>query len=210
MQSDIPVLTKAETRKLKLAQRSEIEPSRRSHAHLQLLEALDSIEEFRRAGMLFSYVSTPLEVETHQLIRRILADEDRRLTVPAVSDNGLCLHELTHWRQLKPGFRGILEPDPTTPVIAACQPECFLVPGVAFDSFGNRIGYGGGYFDQLLRAVSVPLVGLCYDLQFSESKLPVDPWDVPVHSVVALPTRLGANARVIRTRAWAAGGQSWA
>ncbi len=93
---------------------------------------------------------------------------------------------------LAPGKFGIREP--TTPASNPLEVDCFLVPGIAFDANGGRIGFGGGYYDSLLGALqadeSLPkIVGVAYEWQIIEQSIPTEPHDVRVH-YVATESRL--------------------
>jgi 5-formyltetrahydrofolate cyclo-ligase len=70
--------------------------------------------------------------------------------------------------------------------LSPCQVDLFIIPGVAFDRSGNRLGMGGGYFDRLLALASskATLFGLAYGFQVVKH-LPAEPHDIPVHHVVA-------------------------
>ncbi|MGE4297322.1 MAG: 5-formyltetrahydrofolate cyclo-ligase [Desulfovibrionaceae bacterium] len=101
---------------------------------------------------------------------------------------------------LCPGAYGIPEPDPgTCPALARCAPDVAVIPAVAYDRHGFRLGYGGGYYDRLLAppmdsgaggGASGPgvdmrrtlRIGLAFAFQVCDA-LPVDPWDMPVHAL---------------------------
>jgi len=79
---------------------------------------------------------------------------------------------------LKKQNKIVLAPDPPPKDI-----DVFIVPGVAFDEEGNRLGRGGGYYDRLLANVSVPIVGLAYTCQIV-SRLPRETYDIPVSILI--------------------------
>lgn len=87
--------------------------------------------------------------------------------------------------QLGPGSHGLIEPIPELATLeAAPQPDVVFVPAVAYDLRGNRIGFGGGYYDRFLPTlpVSTLLVGLAYAFQIVDH-IESDPWDCPVHRI---------------------------
>ena len=110
-------------------------------------------------------------------------------------DNEMCLAPCACAADLKPGRYGIAEPDPTRcPAIdmdaapgsaSSFAPDLAVIPGVAFDRQGNRLGHGAGYYDRFLAHPAMArtaLVGLAYAFQIVPA-LPVAPWDRPVHAL---------------------------
>ena len=142
---------------------------------------------FRKARVVCCYVSLPYEVETWQLIERML-EAGKRVVVPRVRNRTLQLSEVSDpVRDLAPGAFGVWEPTPQTlrPVDVG-DVDLMVVPGLAFDRQGHRLGHGQGYFDRLLARVpkTTPTVGVCFDFQLFEH-LPTHPHDRPVQTVLA-------------------------
>jgi 5-formyltetrahydrofolate cyclo-ligase len=106
----------------------------------------------------------------------------------------LRFHLATDTVDLRPGPFGILEPDPQAPQIAAEAIDVFLVPGIAFDSQGRRLGFGGGYYDELAPVVRRGgrglLIGVGFDFQLVEL-CPASETDAILDGVVT-------DARVVR------------
>jgi len=86
-------------------------------------------------------------------------------------------------RDVAPGRFGILEPNPVCRVADLNRLDLVLVPGLAFDSHGYRLGRGKGFYDRLLAAVSGRTCGVAYDTQLV-STLPVEPHDVPLNCIL--------------------------
>jgi 5-formyltetrahydrofolate cyclo-ligase len=88
--------------------------------------------------------------------------------------------------ELVPGAFSIMEPDAEIcPPVDSCRPQIALIPGVGFDRRGNRLGFGGGYYDRLLATDALRdtlVVGVAHEFQLIDS-LPTQPWDKPVHVV---------------------------
>lgn len=109
-----------------------------------------------------------------------------RIAYPRVADGPLNYH-LVRWADLGPGYKGIAEPPPHAPL---ARPDVLLVPLVAADLCGNRLGQGGGHYDRTLAALRasgpVLAIGLCWDMQLGE-RIPAAPWDQPLDAI-ATPT----------------------
>ena len=107
---------------------------------------------------------------------------DRVLAFPRVTDGALVFHRCGI-ADCAPGFAGIAEPPATAPVVA---PDIILVPLVAVDARGNRLGQGAGQYDRTLAALrarrKVLAVGVAWDVQLVDA-LPVDPWDAPLDAL---------------------------
>ncbi len=152
----------------------------------QVLDTLYGMQEFRDATVVLSYISFGTEVNTHGCIRSLLADDARQVLVPVVASRetrSMMLSELQDWSELSTGAYGILEPQPgCIRQRSAREVDLALVPGVAFDRQGHRIGYGGGYYDGLLQRIDGSAVALAYRFQMLR-QLPQEPHDVRVDAV---------------------------
>ncbi len=133
------------------------------------------------------YVSNDNEVQTRGIILRCLF-EGKRVAVPSLGVNRkeITPSVITDMSELSEGVFGIKEPGHEH--IRPFPPELIktvIVPGIAFDRKGGRIGFGGGYYDRFLRKVSrdAHIWGLAFGFQVMES-LPVDSGDVPVQKVI--------------------------
>lgn len=145
--------------------------------------------EFLRAATLLCYVSLPDEARTDEII---LAAQraGKRVAVPyCLSDGRLGLFRLDHLDDLAPSRFGLREPrgaireDPARQVLPE-DLQLMIVPGVAFDPHGNRLGFGKGYFDRLLRHASeATKIGLAYEVQILPA-VPVLDHDVRMDYVI--------------------------
>ena len=95
----------------------------------------------------------------------------------------LTFHRVYSFSDLVPGPFGLLEPNPKNEEADLGSLEVMFIPGLAFDVKGYRLGYGGGFYDRVLRETSALKVGVCYSFQLVES-LPVEPHDVPVDLIL--------------------------
>ena len=97
---------------------------------------------------------------------------------------------------LRAGAFGIPEPAPDAPEVAIADLALLIVPGVAFDPVGRRLGFGGGYYDGVIdeaRAAGAVAIGLAYDFQIVDD-CPAGPADVGVDAIVTDAQRLSRNA----------------
>jgi 5-formyltetrahydrofolate cyclo-ligase len=88
---------------------------------------------------------------------------------------------------LVPGRFGVREPSPNCPALPLNQLDLTLVPGIAFDASGRRLGRGKGFYDRLLPGTTGMTLGLAFDWQESDA-LPTEPHDVELNAVLT-PTR---------------------
>lgn len=138
---------------------------------------LAELPEFQRAERIFCYASYGTELPTSPI-----AALGKPMAYPKVLDREHMAFYLTD--ALAPGFRGIPEPQGGEEVIPTAR-DLMLLPGLAFSLAGDRLGYGGGYYDRYLAALpQKPLLcGLCYDLQVVDA-LPREPHDIRLDLLV--------------------------
>ena len=137
------------------------------------------------AKTIVAYYSLPDEVDTHSLIDELLADGKTVYLPKVVSDEDMVLCRYTGVESLKEGAFGIMEPVGAQ-TSADEVIDVVLVPGMAFDGDGNRLGRGKGYYDRFLKSLSYPrpqLIGVCFDFQKADV-VPTEPTDVKVDVVV--------------------------
>jgi 5-formyltetrahydrofolate cyclo-ligase len=145
---------------------------------------------FQQANTLLSFLAFRNEIDLGQLFERW---PDKRWLVPRILEDAahrpsLALHPYDPSRLVRHRF-GMLEPDPSLPVADPRELEVILVPGVAFDRQGGRLGFGGGFYDCLLpQAGRINRVGVTYD-ELVLDAVPMQPWDCCV-DWLATPTGL--------------------
>ena len=135
------------------------------------------------------YVSFRSEVSTHAFIARMWADR-KRVVVPYCVAQHLELFCLNSFDDLAPGTLGILEPKPELREQDQRRAEVqeldlLVIPGLAFDRQGGRLGYGKGYFDRLLpgRGPDALLAAVAFECQLFDT-VPMQPYDVRVDAVI--------------------------
>lgn len=138
----------------------------------------------RTASVVLAHAALPEELPLDPLVRRLLAD-GRTVGLPRVTGPGvLALHVVADLDDLVPGAFGVREPTRDSPTLAPEAVAAVLVPGVAFDRDGGRLGYGGGYYDRLLpRLPAARRVGVCLEAQLVPA-VAVEAHDQRVDAVV--------------------------
>ena len=179
---------KERLRKRVLAVRMGLDRSQAEVSGQAILDRVLGLEAYRRAKLVHTYVSSKEnEVDTRALIGTCFA-QGKRVAVPVVMPGTKTLaHALIDGLdQLVVGPWGLAQPDPAeaTWLSAEAQIDLVVVPGLAFDRRGHRIGWGGGYYDRFLAQVQAVKVGLCYNALVLDC-IPGEPHDVPVDMVVA-------------------------
>ncbi len=144
-----------------------------------------SLPEFKKAKIILFYVSIKGEVRTDKMISESL-DKGKRILVPFadLKKKRLLISEINDLDDLSPGAFGI--PEPKSPKEFPLEKiDLVVIPGIAFDSKGNRVGYGMGFYDRFLKKLKshVPLIALAYDLQIV-NRIPTDGKDVRLHKII--------------------------
>lgn len=165
----------------------------RDRFSLAIVASLTDLPEYCRAVTPVLYVDVRDEVRTQSLIAEQLAS-GRSVIVPYCRDNDLRLCRVDQLSELTQGAYGILEPtdvlrDNATRRIEPAAVDLIVIPGVAFDRRGHRLGHGFGYYDRLLArlADSTTLVALAFDCQVFDN-VPHEPHDVAVDIIVTEST----------------------
>jgi len=177
-------MDKAELRKVMKRKRSTLSAERILLYSGCIAENLIERKEYSDASVVLAYMSFSSEVNTHFLIEKAWRD-GKKVAVPKCVDDRLLEFEyIRTFDDLAPGRFGIMEPVTGERVDYAEEQCLLLLPGVAYTSRGDRLGYGGGYYDRYLKKHdSIPRVMLAYSLQEAE-ELPVDEMDVPADMIV--------------------------
>lgn len=144
---------------------------------------LFSMAEYKEAQVIYTYYSTGREVDTRAIIRRAL-DDGKTVLLPVLCGKGIMQpRRLTTPDALKDGAYGIPVPDSDEPFYSTDSIDLILVPGLAFDHSGFRLGQGGGYYDRLLSLCGACAVGLVRDKMVLDA-LPIEAHDKAVDRIV--------------------------
>ena len=156
-------------------------PEENREKSFQLFSFLEQCELFAKAHVVLLYYSLPDEVYTHEFIEKWA--EEKTLILPVVKGQELELHPYTRKDDLKIGSFHIMEPD--SPIfVNEKKIELAVVPGVSFDTAGNRLGRGKGYYDRLLPRLDSYNIGVCFQLQLYKGILPHENFDLPMNAVL--------------------------
>lgn len=148
----------------------------------KLMVLLLETEAYRQAETIYGYLSYNQEVRTMPILEQALRD-GKQVAVPKVYGDEMRFILMEDLTRVAKGYSGIPEPLEDGP-LARDKHALVLMPGLAFDKEGRRIGYGGGFYDRFLAAEPEhPTAALCYDFQML-SHLDTDPFDVPVDLVL--------------------------
>lgn len=151
-------------------------------ASQRLAELFFASEQYQKASTVYGYLPYNQEVRTVPMLEQAIRD-GKRVAVPKVYGDEMRFIYLDDLSAVEKGYAGIPEPIADGP-IADDPTALVLMPGLAFDREGHRIGYGGGFYDKFLAAEpDHPTLALCYEFQMLEH-LQTEEFDVPVDCVL--------------------------
>ena len=137
---------------------------------------------YQNASVIYGYLPYNQEVRTVPILEQALRD-GKKVAVPKVYGDTMRFIYLEDLSQVAPSSMGIPEPIADDPVAEDAR-ALVLMPGLAFDKKGNRMGYGGGYYDKFLsQEPNHPTVALCYAFQMVDA-IPTEDYDIPVDCVL--------------------------
>ena len=170
-----------------LATRDALPARQREAASEKIIERLIALPSFLAARTIFVTIPFRNEWDSRLLAERALT-LGKTLASPRVNlqSRMLSLHRVCDLSiDLAPGYRGIPEPTTLCPAVAIDEIEWLLVPGVAFDVHGRRLGYGGGYYDRLLPLLprTAPRIAGAFEAQLVD-EVPAAPHDLSVDLIV--------------------------
>jgi len=173
---------KQEIRKQILEIRNQIPEEERIQRSKQIADLLEALSEFKSAQHILFYYTNGSEVDTTPLIDKYLSS--KQLYLPVIkNEEDFHAVAIQHPLHLENGTFGIPEPIGDPPDDESML-GLIIVPGVAFDKTGNRIGTGKGYYDRFLpRCPNAIKIGLAFDEQILD-QVPKDPYDVAVDFIV--------------------------
>ena len=177
---------KQELRRSLKKERLSIPPQVRRLAEAKMCRTFLSLATYRYADVLLLYAPLPGEPDVFPIARQAWTDGKRVAFPRCLPEKGqMTFHYITREEDLVSGAFGIREPKSSLPLFeqTGIQHSVCIVPALAFDGRGNRLGYGGGYYDRYLASFSGAIVGLCMR-RFLVDSLPCGRYDLPVDVIV--------------------------
>jgi 5-formyltetrahydrofolate cyclo-ligase len=183
--SESAAKTKTAIRKTIIQKREELGGLEKEEKNIAIAQRLFGMGEFKKSKTIFCFLSTSFEVQTERIIRESLR-LGKQVLVPLLDPGGENL-KASRIPSMDIDFvigeYGVRQPAPKFRNIAPFSNIDFVVvPGLAFDRFGNRIGYGGGFYDKFFKKITgnVSRVAVGYDFQLF-NLVPHSDLDEPVH-----------------------------
>jgi 5-formyltetrahydrofolate cyclo-ligase len=179
---------KKELRKRIIALRQKLSRDEVLEKSSVIFQKVINLEQYKRAKVVMTFLSIRNEVETEPFIIKAMSD-CKRIIIPVCQKDTITLipAEVKHYPEdLEPGTWGILEPKPEAFYpIDPKEIDLVIVPGVAFDEWGNRLGYGSGYYDRFLTSLpsSILKIAVAFDLQIVSEVYPEE-HDQPVDVII--------------------------
>ncbi|MCM1263855.1 MAG: 5-formyltetrahydrofolate cyclo-ligase [Butyrivibrio sp.] len=187
---------KKHIRKKCLSLRDEMPLKLREEKSDKIIDALCGLEQYKKADIILTYADFKSEVITTKFIERALADK-KQVFAPRISGDEMEFYRIDGLNDLEEGYKGIREPAGSEAFFDKIgsldlnemnSVPLMVMPGVAFDKEGHRIGYGKGFYDRYLNrlmdaGINVYKIALCYECQLLD-KIAHEEHDVCVDMVV--------------------------
>lgn len=176
-------MEKAEVRRMIRELKRAVPPEEKLHRSEGIMRQVEALPEFKKARTVLLYWSMADEVQTHGFVNRWY--KDKVLLLPCVDGDDLLLRQYTGPECMVAGEQfGIGEPagDEYTDLASV---ELIIVPGVAFDHTGNRMGRGRGFYDRLLKTTPNAMkIGVAFNFQMLD-EIPTEEFDVKMDLVIS-------------------------
>ena len=176
---------KASLRQAFLERRRSVPVQEVSTWSARLAERLWAMPEVADAEHIMAYLAMPKEANLDAFIIQAI-ERGKRVYVPVcVTRTEMVGVRITDLEMVTRGTLGIRIPNEPYDIVEPTQLDCILIPGLAFDRRGGRMGMGAGYYDRYLQQIAVEKrIGIAWDNQLSEEVLPMAPHDEWMHKIV--------------------------
>jgi len=186
--SESAAKAKIAIRKMIVQKREELGGLEKEEKNIAIAQRLFGMDEFKKSKTIFCFLSTSFEVQTERIILESLR-LGKQVLVPLLDPGGENL-KASRIPSMDIDFvigeYGVRQPAPKfRNIVPFSNIDFVVVPGLAFDSFGNRIGYGGGFYDKFFKKITenVSRVAVGYDFQLF-NLVPHSDLDEPVHFLI--------------------------
>ena len=144
-------------------ERRNMDPEVKAEMDKSIAENVRRLYQYKSAGAVLVYVSTPIEVDTRKIIENCWKD-GKKVAVPRCipGTREMEFHYISDFSQLSPGTFSVLEPDAELPIVKDFKGCLMLLPALSIDYLGYRLGYGKGYYDRYLSRFSGLCAVICY------------------------------------------------
>ena len=178
-------MDKKELRSVCLGKIKNTSPEKFREWGVEVCNIVMKTEQWKKAETVFVFVSMPTETYTSELIEKAL-NTGKRLCVPKIVGDGIMeAVEIKNQAQLRSGKFGISEPTEECPSVAKNEIDLVLLPCLAADENGRRLGRGGGYYDRFCEDYTGDKIIVCPEmLLFKNGEIPTEKWDITADGVL--------------------------
>ncbi|EOV9526319.1 5-formyltetrahydrofolate cyclo-ligase [Bacillus cytotoxicus] len=176
---------KIQLRKRMLKHMHSMTQEQRKALSEQIADSLYEQREWKEAETIGITLSMDHEVNTYVIIEKAW-QEGKKVVVPKCNrkTRTMTFREIMNWDQLETVYMNLREPIPTvTKEVKVNEIDLLFVPGIAYTRRGERIGYGGGYYDRYLATYEGARVSLAFDFQIVDD-IPIEPFDQNVEKII--------------------------
>jgi 5-formyltetrahydrofolate cyclo-ligase len=169
-------------RKKLLDKREKLGSGDKMKADWSIFEALKTTPQIEAASKVVAFFPHKSEPNIEPFLEWVVSNR-KELYLPRVNESGLDLVQVLFFSDLKEGAYGIMEPKSDLQATDLTEFDVILVPGVGFTPNGDRLGFGGGFYDRLLKLVKGCKIGIGYEFQVLD-EIPVEEHDVSLDMIV--------------------------
>lgn len=175
-------MPKKHLRKNLLDKRNKLGSGDKMKADWSLFEALKTTPQIEVAEKIVAFFPHKSEPNIEPFLEWVVSNK-KELYLPRVNEVGLDLVRVLFFSDLEQGSYGIMEPKKEFEATDLNEFDIILVPGLGFSPNGNRLGFGGGFYDRLLKQVKGYKIGVGYEFQVLD-EIPVEPHDVALNMII--------------------------
>lgn len=175
---------KSELRHKMKSLRLQIPTEQKKSYEDKIYKSIISLDLYKTSDLILTYVSHTNEIDTLRIIENALSS-GKRVAVPKCTINcsQMEFYYIDSINDLNCGYMDILEPINSAIKVIDFSGSICLVPALCFDKYGNRLGYGKGFYDRFLKDYCGTSIGLCFN-SFIYDELPHNKFDIPVKIIL--------------------------